>query len=183
MPDFSIRLQPATMTYFNLFPSLPDPARCWIYVAPRRLTEAEQATLLETLQTFFAGWASHGRPVQGAAAFLDDHFLAVAGAIAGGEISGCGIDASVHATEEAAGRLGVAWSSPLLVLYRDADGAVRSLPRSAFRKLVDDGTVTAETPVFDVSLTTLGQLRSGAFEKPAGASWHARVFRIPEPAA
>ena len=99
------------------------------------------------------------------------------------EISGCGIDASVHATEEAAGRLGVAWSSPLLVLYRDTDGAVRNLPRSAFRKLVADGTVTAETPVFDVSLTTLGQLRSGAFEKPAGASWHARVFRIPQPAA
>ena len=37
----------------------------------------------------------------------------------------------------------------------------------------------AETPVFDLSLTTLGQVRDGGFEKPAGASWHARVFRIP----
>ena len=171
------------MTYSDLFPSLSDEARCWIYIAERRLTEAEQTTLLEALQPFFAGWASHGRPVQGTATVLDDRFLVVAGAIAGGEISGCGIDASVHAAEEAAGRLGLAWSSPLLVFYRDADGALHTLPRSAFRKLVADGTVTTDTLVFDVSLTTLGQLRNGAFEKPAGTSWHARVFRIPEPAA
>ena len=168
------------MTYSDLFPSLPDKARCWIYVAERPFTEDEQASLLEALQAFFAGWASHGRPVQGTATTLEDRFLVVAGVIPGGEISGCGIDASVHAVEEAAGRLGVAWSSPLLVLYRDAEGAIHSLPRSAFRKRVADGTVTAETRVFDVSLTTLGQLRNGTFEKPAGASWHARVFRIPE---
>lgn len=171
------------MTYSDLFPSLPDTARCWIYVAERRLTEAEQATLLEALQPFFAGWASHGRPVQGAATILEDRFLVVAGVIVGGEISGCGIDASVHAVEETAGRLCITWSSPLLVFFRDDDGALQSLPRSAFRNRVADGAVTAETPVFDLSLTTLGHLRSGAFEKPAGASWHARVFRIPEPAA
>lgn len=171
------------MTYSDLFPLLSDEARCWIYIAERRLTEAEQSALLEALQPFFGGWASHGRPVQGAATVLDDRFLVVAGAIAEGAISGCGIDASVHAVEEAAADLGLAWSSPLLVFYRDADGAPHSLPRSAFRKLVADGTVTADTPVFDLSLTTLGHLRSGAFEKPAGDSWHARVFRIPQSAA
>lgn len=171
------------MTYFDLFPSLSDEARCWIYVAEQPLTEAEQTTLVEALQSFFAGWASHGRPVEGAATVLEDRFLVVAGAIVEGEISGCGIDASVHAVEETAAHLGLAWSSPLRVFFRDADGAVHGLPRSAFRKLVADGVVTADTLVFDVSLTTLGALRSGAFEKPAGASWHARVFRIPQPAA
>ncbi len=172
------------MSYTNLFPSLPDEARCWIYVADRPLTDAEQASLLDHLNTFFGGWASHGRPVHGAAACLEGRFLAVAGMLArdAGSISGCGIDASVHAVEEAAQQLGLTWSSPLLVFYRDTDGTINSLPRSVFKKLVADGTVTAETRVFDVSLMTLGQLRNGAFEKPAGSSWHARVFRIPQPA-
>lgn len=172
------------MTYSTLFPMLPDAARCWIYVAERRLTEAEQTALLDTLQTFFEGWASHGRPVQGAATCLEDRFLVVAGALTQeGDLSGCGIDASVHAVEEAAQGLGVVWASPLLIFYRDDDDAVISLPRPTFKKLVADGTVTAETRVFDVSLATLGQLRSDAFEQPAGASWHARVFRIPKPVA
>ena len=170
------------MTYPDLFPALPDDARCWIYVADSPLTEAEQTSLLGALDTFFAGWASHGRPVQGAATCLDNRFLVVAGVIAqGGDLSGCGIDASVHAVEESAHRLGVTWASPLLVFFRDADATVQSLPRSAFRKLVADGTVHAETRVFDVSLSTLGQVRGGAFEQPAGASWHARIFRIPQP--
>jgi len=33
--------------------------------------------------------------------------------------------------------------------------------------------------VFDLSITTLGALRDGDFEQPAGAAWHARVFQIP----
>ena len=170
------------MTYPNLFPTLPNEARCWIYIADRRLTETEQASLLNALHPFFQGWASHGRPVQGAATCLDDRFLVVAGTLMQeGTISGCGIDASVRAVEEAATRLGIKWASPLLVFFRNADGSVDSLPRSAFKRLVADGTVTAQTRVFDVSLTMLGQLRNGGFEKPAGASWHARVFRIPNP--
>ncbi len=172
------------MTYSDLFPTLPDAARCWIYVAQRRLTGAEQRALLDTLNAFFEGWASHGRPVQGAATCLDDRFLVVAGALMQeGEISGCGIDASVHVVEEAAQRLGVTWASPLLIFYRSDDDTVVSLPRPTFKKLVADGTVTAETRVFDVSLPTLGQLRRGAFEQPAGDSWHARIFRIPRPVA
>ena len=170
------------MTYPDLFPTLPDAARCWIYIADRRLTEAEQASLLDTLHPFFQGRASHGRPVQGAATCLNDRFLVVAGTLTQeGTISGCGIDASVHAVEEAAARLGIKWASPLLIFFRDTDSTVNSLPRSAFKRLVAAGTVTAQTRVFDVSLTMLGQLRNGAFEKPAGASWHARVFRIPNP--
>lgn len=183
MFDASFVFNQERMTYPDLLPMLPDAARCWIYVAERRLSEAEQTALLDALETFFEGWVSHGRPVQGAATCLDERFLAVAGVLTEGTLSGCGIDASVHAVEEAAQRLGVAWASPLLVFYRDDDGAVKSLPRSAFKKLVADGTVTAETRVFDVSLMTLGQLRNGAFEQPAGTSWHARVFRIPTPVA
>lgn len=170
------------MTYTELFPTLPDESRCWIYAADRPLTEAEQTSLLNTLNTFFEGWESHQRPVRGAAAILDNQFLLVGGVIVGGDLSGCGIDASVHVVQDAANQLGVSWVSPLLVFYRDADGTVQYLPRPAFRRLVANGTVTAATPVFDVSLTTLGQVREGAFEKAAGDAWHARVFRIPHPA-
>jgi hypothetical protein len=170
------------MAHSDLFSSLPDNAHCWIYAAERPLTVAEQKTLLDSLSPFFEGWVSHGRPVLGTATMLDNRFLVVAGILAQGDLSGCGIDSSVHVVEAAAQHLGVTWLSPLLVFYRDASGTVQHVARSGFRKRVAKGEVTTETPVFDLSIAALGSLRSGAFEKPAGTSWHARVFRIPEPA-
>lgn len=169
------------MPYADLFPALPDDARCWVYAAERPLTEDEQRRLLGMLDAFFDGWTSHGRRVEGAATIREDRFLIVAGHRADAMISGCGIDAGVQAAEAAATALGLGWLSPLLVFWREADGAVTHGPRSAFRKRVRSGAVTAATPVFDVSISTLGELRRGAFERPAGKAWHARVFRIPQP--
>jgi hypothetical protein len=96
-------------------------------------------------------------------------------------VSGCGIDSLVHAVDEAAAHLGISWASALSVFYRDADGHVQTASRADFRAQVQAGTITARTPVFDPSLTTLGAARS-RFEQPAGDSWHARIFRIPAPA-
>ena len=59
---------------------------------------------------------------------------------------------------------------------------MRVVPRPAFRALVRDGAVTAETPVFVTTLDSLGALRASGIERPAAESWHARVFRIPVPA-
>ena len=167
----------------TLFPHLPDHARLWVYAADRPLSETEQARLLQRLEAFFGQWASHGRPVEGAATLRHDRFLLLAGLVRGGEISGCGMDASVHAVEEASAALGFSWRSPLDVFYRDAEGAVEALARAAFRKRVREGDVTAETSVFDLSITALADVRQGRFERPAGETWHALVFKIPQPAA
>lgn len=171
------------MPYDTLFPSFPDDAACWIYAADRPLTDAEARRLEAILDDFFAGWTSHGRSVRAAASVQDRRFLLIAATLEEGDISGCGIDASTHVLEDAAQQLGVRWLPALTVFYRDGEGAVRSLSRSAFRRRVAEGEITAHTPVFDVSLRTVGALRSGRFERAAGASWHARVFRIPEPAS
>lgn len=165
-----------------LFPALPDDARCWVYVAERPLTSDEQARLVDRLDAFIQDWSSHGRPVEGAVDVLHGRFVVLAATLAEGDISGCGIDASVHAVDDVAEALDIAWVPALHVVYRDAEGQVQHCSRSAFRTLAQDGAVTTETPVFDPSITTLGALRSGQFERPAGASWHARAFDLPQPA-
>jgi hypothetical protein len=170
----------------SLFPDLPDSARCWIHVADAPIDEETQAALCERVRAFIDGWSTHGTPVRGAVTVLDDRFLVVAGSVGGADadanagISGCGIDDAVNAVETAAEALGISWAPALHVVFRNEDGAVETLPRPAFRERIGDGGVTTATPVFDPSLTRLGDLRSGAFEQPAGSSWHARVFNLPE---
>ncbi len=166
------------MSYASLLSPLSDDARCWFYAADRALSAEEQARVLHTLDAFFEGWTSHQRPVRGRAAFVADRFLLLGAEIPDGDLSGCGIDKSVHVVEDAARALGFQWCSPLLVFWRDNEGTIQHGKRSDFRKLARSGDVGGETPVFDLSIETVGAVRSGAFEKPAAASWHGVVFRL-----
>lgn len=162
----------------HIFPTLPDTARVWIYTADRQLSQAEQDSLLQAVRPFVEAWTSHGRRVIGEAEVLEGRFLVIASILEKGDISGCGIDASVHAVEEAGQQLGVGWLPGLHIVYRDAQGAAQTATRSEFRSLVRSGLVGAETPVFDAGVTSLGALRQGQFERPAGSSWHANAFQI-----
>ncbi len=172
------------MKYASLFPDFADDTRLWVHIAERSLMEDEQRVLLERVRSFIDQWTSHGHPVTGAVKLLEDRILLLAATLEGDgrTISGCGIDAATHTIEEAAQSLGVEWASPLAVFYRDRDGQLRSCSRSAFRDRIQAEELTTETHVLDPSITTVGALRAGAMDTPAEATWHGRVFDLPQPA-
>lgn len=164
-----------------MFPALPASARLWTFTADRMLPADTTDALCSRVEAFLTEWTSHGRAVAAEAAVLHGRFLVVAASLEGG-VSGCGIDSMVHAVEQIGHDLGFGWLDGLHVAYRDEHGEVQAVARPAFRALVRDGVVTAETPVFVTTLDTLGDLRGGGLERPAAEAWHARVFRIPTPA-
>jgi len=167
------------MADLSVFSDLPNDARVWIHAAATPLSDATQAALLDRLSAFMDEWTSHQRSVKGAATLLHDRFLVVAAATADGDISGCGIDDLAHAVDDAASALDVEWAPSLHVLYRNSENSIVATSRQTFQKHAEEGTVTADTPVFDPSLTTLGALRAGKFERPARNTWHAQLLPAP----
>ena len=167
-----------------LFPSLPGSARLWVHVADHDVTPQAQKATVDVLQSFFETWDSHGRPVTAQAAWRDDRFLFVAAHIdaPGQSISGCATDALVQTINQAAQSQEIRWASALTVAHRTPEGDVSVVPRTAFAGLASQEVVDATTPVFDPSITELRALRSGAFEQPAGSTWHARAFSLAHPA-
>lgn len=166
-----------------LLPDLPDAARVWIHPAATPLSEETQTTLLDRLGAFVDTWSSHQQDVRGDVAVLYDRFVVLAGARVDGEDpSGCAIDDATHAVTAAADALGIEWVPSLHVLYRTSDGRIAAVSRGTFQDRVENGAVTTATTVFDPSVTTLGAVRHGAFEQPAGQSWHANAFALPNPA-
>lgn len=163
------------------FPDLPDDARLWIFTADRSLSEADQTRLIEEVGRFVQQWSSHGRPVPGAVALHENRFVLVGARLEGG-VSGCGIDSLTHAVERAGDNVGIEWADGLQVVYRDAEGAIQVVPRPVFRQLARDGSITTATPVFDTTADTVGAVRTHGLERPAGSTWHGRVFRLMEPA-
>jgi hypothetical protein len=164
-----------------LFPKQPDDAALWIFAADRSLNDQEQERLLGSISDFLQSWTSHDRVVVAESVLLENRFLVVSAHIPGGDVSGCGIDKLVHAVE--ANAIGVAANllPSIDIVYRDESGEIQSTSRSEFRSLVESGKVNSETRVFDTSVATVGQFRSGGLEHSAGSSWHGRIFRLKQP--
>lgn len=160
------------------FDSLPDEADVWIYAAGSKPGQGAVHGLERSLDELMSDWSSHGRRVLGARTILDDRVVVVGAFVPDGTISGCGIDKSLHVLDRVAAEHGFAWVDGLSVVYRTRGGRIETCSRSEFRRMAADGAVDAGTPVIDLSIRNLGDLRSNGLERPAGKSWHGRIFDL-----
>ncbi|PAP78493.1 hypothetical protein [Rubrivirga marina] len=162
--------------------SLPDAARVWLFPLDRTLDSDAADALRRSVADWLPSWTSHGRPVQAEAEVLAGRAFAVGAVISEADlnagVSGCGIDSMERAVSAALDAHGLALASPLAVTFRDADGAWQTAPRPAFRRLTKSGEAGPQTPVLDVTATTVGGLRAHGVERPAGETWAARAFAL-----
>jgi len=158
------------------FKSFTDDARIWIYGFDRTLSEHEKIIADELLNKFVRDWKSHGSPVRAQYALTCNRF-AILAVSAEDVISGCSIDSSIKIFKDLKEKLGVNALDVNLVFYRTGQ-EIRSTNRLEFQNMIDRGAIGQETMVFDTTIQTLGDLRSGKFERPLSTSWHARVFSL-----
>jgi hypothetical protein len=153
---------------------MPDHARVWIYQSGRMLTPDESAWLSEAAGQFVAEWTSHGKSMDAAADVLHGLFLLIAADESGSSASGCGIDKSVRFVTDAGERLATDFLTRTNVAFMQ-DGEIRLAPMHAFWAMRKSGIVTAETPVFNNLVKTLGEWKEQwcvPFEK----SWHQEMW-------
>lgn len=169
-----------------LLAPLPDDARVWLFSSSRALSDEERDAILAQTRSFLNDWTSHGRPVPGEAEFLHQRVLVVGGHLAENDlnagVSGCGIDSLTHALESITAKIGFGWTGPLEVLYYNDDSVLQTVSRSEFRRLAEEGSVTSETLVLDLTPTLVGELRANGIKRRAAETWHAGLLRLGQPA-
>ena len=148
---------------------LSNTAHVWIFGVSPALDFDGEARLLRQVDAFLEQWASHGTPVRGARELREGSFLIIA-ADDKSERSGCSIDRMFGTLRQLERDLGVQILDANRIFLRD-EGRVRAVPRQEFRNAADESTV-----VFDVTAEELGAVRSGAWERPAAASWHRQLL-------
>ena len=157
------------------FATLPDDARLWVFAAAAPLDAAAERELLEAVDRFLDRWAAHGHPLRSAREWREGRFLAVGVDQSTAGASGCSIDGLHRALQALEPRLGTSLLGGGRVFWRDAGGAIRAVDRARFAAAAAEGAVTAATPVFDTSVTTVGDWRT-RLERPARESWHAALL-------
>jgi hypothetical protein len=161
---------PSPLASLEAFAGTP----CLIYPASRSLQASEAAALLAELNAFLSDWASHGSPVTGAAALLENRFVIVSHKPL--EIAGCSRDSLLFFMNQAGEKRGLQWVGGARVFYKDMEGNVVDVDRPTFRKLAAEGAVGPDTLVFDTTVRETDGVLHGKFALAAKDSWHARLM-------
>jgi hypothetical protein len=148
---------------------LSNNARVWIFGISPSLDEQQSTHVQRSVDAFLENWAAHGAPITAAAEVREGSFLVVA-ADERSEKSGCSIDRMFGTLRKLETDLGVQILDSTRVFYREGE-TVRAVDRAKFRN-----AATAQTPVFDVTAERLGDVRQGAWERPAADSWHRQLL-------
>jgi hypothetical protein len=157
------------------FDRIPDSGRVWIFGSDRRLADDEEHRFLAAVDAFLDRWAAHGTPLTVGRDWRYGRFILVGLDESSVPPSGCSIDAMVNTLKDLEAELGATFVDNTPVWYRRDDDIGR-VSRSEFKDLVRSGSVRLESVVFDNTVTRVGQVRSGEWERPAGEAWHGRAF-------
>jgi hypothetical protein len=160
---------------------LPDSSRTWVFGADRNLDESATALLLGEVDRFIAQWHAHGAPLTAARDWKYGRFLTVAVDQSTAGASGCSIDGLFRSLKALEARLGASLVTSGLLFYRGPKRQIESVDRERFAALSAKGEIGPATPVFDPTVTTLGEWRA-RFELNAGESWHAKLLEKHQPA-
>ena len=160
----------------DAFSTFPDTARLWLMAFPRSLSEVEKSKLAEGFDSFRPHWKTHSTPIESAWMLLEDQIFAVVENTMGTSPSGCSIDAMLRQSIKLASILELPFLDAQSIVVR-ASGKLKVVAKTELEPLLQDGTLDAATPVIDLGLLELGQLRSGQLERPLAKTWIARKHR------
>lgn len=149
---------------------LDDEARIWVFGITPVLTQSQATRLLAQVDDFTARWNAHGVPVTSGRELREGSFLIIA-VDRRSETSGCSIDRMFGLLRQFERDEHVTILDPDRIFYRGGDQLVHAMSRDAFRHSGDRHTI-----VFDLLAERLGEVRRGTWERPAEASWHARLL-------
>ena len=162
----------------DTFANLPDDARVWIYPFEQELGQDKEQIIRQGLEPFMREWVSHEASVRGAFEIFFHRFVVVSAHCLEG-ISGCSIDSLVRNFKNLHSFHGLDGLKGGILYFRNQQGEIRAVEQLKFRELIESGTVSPETPIFQTSIQKLAQLRSGEFEAPFENSFLARAFPLP----
>ena len=137
----------------EVFSTLPDHSRVWIYQCERFLAPHEVNAINEEGNRFIAGWNAHGTPLKAKIAVVENLFLIMMADEEQAKASGCSIDKSLQFVKE---------KIVIADLNKLAD-------------LKSQGIITENSLVYDNLVVTKSDLDKNWLVK-LNAGWHSRFL-------
>jgi hypothetical protein len=157
--------------------ALPDDARLWLLALDPAPDGEALAQLTETMDALMGEWRHKGVQYDGAWTLLEGRILVLAEPTMTTAPSGCAIDGMMRKVNRLAAGLGLAILDPATTVLARLGGRLHAIPKAELEARLGDGTLDAATPVLDLALFVLGDLKAGKLEKPLAKTWIARKHK------
>jgi len=149
-------------------------SRVWVYQSDRELTDNEALQIKVLLDNFTTGWTAHNNQLKAKAEIRYNRFIILIVDESQAGASGCSIDKSVHFMQQIESQFGINLFDRFNLAYREG-GEVLSAPRAKFEELLRQGSINADTIVFNNLVQNLTELEN-KWEVPFKNSWHVQLF-------
>jgi hypothetical protein len=144
----------------EIYSDFPERSRVWIYQASKAFTADQSAEIQETLNDFNANWDSHGRPITSKSVMLYDRFICFIIDDSPNKAGGCSIDTSVHLMKQFESTYGIELFNRLQVVGLATNGDLIHFDFKDTPKLLAEGKMNADSPIFNNTVSTLGAMKS-----------------------
>lgn len=158
--------------------ALPDDARLWLLALDPAPDAQALAQFGETMDALMGEWRHKGVQYDGAWTLLEGRILVLAEPTMTTAPSGCAIDGMMRKVNRLAAGLGLAILDPATTVLARLGKGLHTIPKAELEARLADGTLDATTPVLDLSLFVLGDLKAGKLEKPLAKTWIARKYKV-----
>ncbi|OWY25932.1 hypothetical protein BVG80_01035 [Sphingobacteriales bacterium TSM_CSM] len=156
------------------YQNMPDSAKVWIYQSSRPFTDAELTEITRYVQEFAEQWVRHGKLLKAWGGVFHNRFVVLMVDEAALSAGGCSIDASTRMIKELENQFHLTLFDRLTIAYRTTEGQIATASRNEFERLLANGQVTIDTPVFNNLVSTKAQLET-EWEVPVYKSWHKQL--------
>jgi len=158
--------------------ALPETSRLWLLAFSPQPEPAVAAELVRGLAEILGQWRHKGQVYQAAGVLLEPGLLAVAEPNLATQPSGCAIDGMLRKVHRLLAHLALEPVDPAACILVRLRGRLTVIPKGEVQARLDDGTLEAATPVLDLGLYNLAELRAGRLEAPLADTWVGRKYGV-----
>jgi hypothetical protein len=162
----------------NAFEAFSDDARLWLIAAAQPLSETQASKLQEEMDEILGRWKRHGEVLSSDWTLLENQILAVAEPTMSEKPSGCAIDSMLKMVHKLTASLGIEILDPTTLVLARVEGRIRTIQKADLAARIEEGILNADTPILDLALLNLGQLRHQQLEKALGQTWIGRKYKV-----
>lgn len=156
------------------YKTYPDNAKVWVYQAANHLDNDDIAFLKVEIDDFINSWESHGSMLKADFDILHNLFVVFFVDEEGDRMCGRAQDASVNLMKKMEEQLETEFLNRMNLAYLNNDKAI-PVKMGDFAKLIEEGTITENTLVFNNTITTKKEFDT-IFKAPLKNSWQAQLM-------
>lgn len=135
------------------FKDMPANARVWVYAANRPLSTDEQQAIQTAGEAFIETWTAHQQQLKASFALQHGHFIIIGVDEGYNEVSGCGIDKSVHFVQQLEKTYNLSLFNRLQLELWQHDQVLLTNKQN-LAVMLQQGLVNKQSPVFNKTINT-----------------------------